>query len=407
MFTSIFMTRGEKFFLNVSNANSYTMKGGARMPSFFGRRANLSTIAVALFVMGVSLQPAKAVTYTGSILYPITNAGTAVTIANGQAVGYGGSSRIGGYALIWSASDGSTTDVNPAGFTASYLKATDGVQQVGYALGSSDYYQAMLWSGTAASAVNLNPAGFLGSIAYGIDGNQQVGGGTMGGSGSNALLWSGTAASAVDLNPAGFTNSTAVGISGNQQVGYGYSSSMQNKDHALLWSGTAASVVDLNPTGFTTSQAFGTAGNQQVGVGQDDSTGEYHALLWTGTAASVIDLNPTNLGFKSSAAEATNGAEQVGSGSFSSAGNYENALLWTGTAASAVNLQLLLPSPTQWQDSYADSIDANGNIFGLAFGTYEGYYAVEWSPVPEPGSFAILAVGTFGLLCRRRGSGRF
>jgi hypothetical protein len=74
-----------------------------------------------------------------------------------------------------------------------------------------------------------------------------------------------------------------------------------------------------------------------------------------------------------------NVAERLGDGN-------ERALLWSGTAASAVDLQLDLPSADTWTSSTAYTIDAAGNVFGVATGTYNGVtgeFAAEWSPVDQ------------------------
>jgi len=92
-----------------------------------------------------------------------------------------------------------------------------------------------------------------------------------------------------------------------------------------------------------------------------------HAFLWSGPNGSVVDLNPTNLtGFTESDAYATNGTQQVGFGDGSATGNNDDALLWSGTANSAIDLQLLLPAAGTWTSSYADSIDAEGDVYGTA-----------------------------------------
>lgn len=76
-----------------------------------------------------------------------------------------------------------------------------------------------------------------------------------------------------------------------------------------------------------------------------------------------------------------------------------------------LDLQGLLPlgvPPYDWLGSFANTIDAEGNIFGYADGTYNGtsgFFAVEWSPVPEPASLSILTVGAVGLMVRRRRMG--
>jgi hypothetical protein len=247
--------------------------------------------------------------------------------------------------------------------------------------------------------VDLNPAGFTNSGANATNGTQQVGGGTTGGV-DHALLWTGTAASVVDLHPAGFVSSGAAGTNGSQQVGSGVLAS--NFAHALRWAGTAASAVDMNPSGFNNSYAQGTSGIQQVGFGDGSATGgQTHALLWTGTAASAVDLNPS--GFTASQAYSTNGTQQVGFGDLPS--NHSHALLWSGTAASVIDLHALLPAGGSWTDSSATTIDANGNIFGGAIGTFNnvtGSFVVEWSPVPEPGTAVLLAVGGIALASRMR-----
>jgi hypothetical protein len=124
--------------------------------------------------------------------------------------------------------------------------------------------------------------------------------------------------------------------------------------------------------------------------------GNSHALLWSSTAASVVDLNPS--GFISSYANGTSGGQQVGYGT--TGGNY-HALLWSGTAASAVDLQSFLPS--DYTQSLAEGVDANGNIVGYAFNSSTGQYdAMLWVAVPEPSTFALAGLGAAALFILRR-----
>ncbi|MGD1278491.1 MAG: PEP-CTERM sorting domain-containing protein [Tepidisphaeraceae bacterium] len=372
-----------------------------------------TVIAAAVFaLLGIAAPSARAASYTGTVLYPltlpsgfasVTASGNPQTAAAGQVVGYGNDTATGGYdhAVLWSGPAGSAVDLNPAGFTASFADGTNGAQQVGWGNG-----HALLWAGTAGSAVDLNPTGFMESEAYGTDGTHQVGyaWGTATSIQYHALLWTGNAASAVDLNPTGFPDSKAYGTDGTQQVGWG-------DDHALLWTGTAASAVDLNPTNLTgtwSSAAYGISGTQQVGYGSGSATGvNAHALLWSGTPGSAVDLNPTNLtGFTDSEANGTNGTQQVGYGYGSGTDSNNHALLWSGTPDSAVDLQLLLPATPggAWYDSCAYTIDPAGNVYGTADGTFNdvtGTFAVEWSPVPEPASLGLLGLAGGMLLMRR------
>ncbi|MEY2430110.1 MAG: hypothetical protein QOJ40_2995, partial [Verrucomicrobiota bacterium] len=120
---------------------------------------------------------------------------------------------------------------------------------------------------------------------------------------------------------------------GSQQVGAGYGSASGGYYHALLWSGTAGSAVDLHPSGFDNSYALGISGSQQVGYGYTSGVIQ-HALLWSGTAESVVDL-----------------------GSFLS---------------------------SDYADSIAQGIDADGNVIGYATYIATGTpHAILWRVVPE------------------------
>ena len=388
--------------------------------SYLGRR--LASAGAVSLILVAALPVRAQVSYSATVLYPVNapsgfDSQDVYSSVAGQSVGNAFESEYNysGHAFLWSAPSGSVTDLNPTplGFTSSLAEATNGPQQVGY--GFTPEYplgHALLWSGSAASAIDLNPPGFGSSSAVGMDATQQVGGGMPISSSTgfaHALLWSGTAASAVDLNPTGYAGSGALAVSGDQQVGsaiLNFPLAPDNQDQAFLWSGTAASAVDLDPPGFNQSIADGTNGSQQVGYGDDTTTGGIeHALLWNGNAASAVDLNPS--GFIRSYAVATNGIEQVGYGYTTPNGGYRQALLWSGTAASAIDLQSLLPASGGWSVSDTYSIDAEGNVFGSAYGAYNGLageFAVEWSPVPEPGTFTLLVVTATGLLMRRRRS---
>lgn len=305
--------------------------------------------------------------------------------AGGQVAGDGSVNNVPGQyqALVWNAS-GVPIQLNPAGAIASQVRGTNGVQQVGLAIFNQASH-ALLWNGTTASAVDLNPAGFAQSESVATSGTQQVGdaGVTLTGP-AHAMLWTGTASSAVDLNPAATTFSFATGTDGVHQVGYASSGS---GNHATLWSGTAASAIDLHPAGLFSSVAWGVSGSEQVGWAEGSAS--THAFLWHGSAASAVDLNPA--GMYSSVAFGTNGTQQVGE--MSAALNAPtHAVVWSGSADSAVDLSLLLPPDVVY--SHAFTIDAEGNIFGIALASPQApykMYAVEWQ-VPEPAAVGLLAL---------------
>jgi hypothetical protein len=313
-------------------------------------------------------------------------------------------------ALLWNGPNGAETSLSTMDGTFSRIGATDGVHQVGYAYGpGGDDSHAIIWSGTPNSLIDLHPTklpGVMTSEALGLGGGQQVGYASTNylATGGHAVLWQGTADSVVDLHPTnltGFSESFAFGTDGAKQVGMagGEDSFYGSSTHAILWSGTAGSAVDLHPlAGFDTSKAVAISGLQQVGSGRGSSTGgNEHALLWQGSATSAVDLNPTLLTYiNSSTANGTNGLVQVGWGK-NGASNLTTALLWSSTSASAIDLGALLPATLN--NSRALSVDADGNVWGVAVEAGGALHAVEWTLVPEPSTaiLAIAAVLSFGL----------
>jgi hypothetical protein len=217
----------------------------------------------------------------------------------------------------------------------------------------------------------------------------------------HAFLWAGTAASAVDLHPSGYSFSSAITVLNGVEAGYGLTSDF--KGHALLWSGTAASVIDIHPADFTESAAIGLGGGHVVGRGQSGDR-SYHALYWDGFTPKAVDLHPA--GFSNSYAVAVDATLQAGY-AYLSDGITTHAMLWSGTAASAVDLQMLLPGAGNWSTSRALEISASGDVYGWAYGTYNGvtdYFAVKWSvAVPESSSaLSVIAAATAAMKRRTR-----
>ncbi len=347
---------------------------------------------------------------------------------SGQVGGFGrtSSSPSSDQAILWSAA-GVGTNLNPtnlSGYTSSAIQGVSGTQQVGFGAGtatgstpSKTIDHAMLWNGLASSAVDLQPTlltGFAASGAFDTDGTTQVGYAVTSGSGlDNAMLWTGTADSAVNLQPSKFASyydSVAYCVSGSQQVGVlariPAQAGFPNKP--MLWSGTAASAVDLTPTTLGTTfdmgaVAYGIGGRQEVGYASNTlTTIGTHAIVWAGTGTSAIDLNPT--GSVLTVAYGTNGHVQVGYMGVT-IGNAPSptpeAMMWLGTATSAFNLQTLLPS--NFGASEAFSVDASGNVFGVAEDTSGNYHAIEWV-VPEPSSCVVFGLIAAWLQGRRRRS---
>jgi hypothetical protein len=123
-------------------------------------------------------------------------------------------------------------------------------------------------------------------------------------------------------------------------------------------------------------------------------------MLWHGSAASAIDLNPP--GYDRSSGLGIAGTSQVGWGAGPATGGLQHALLWNSTAASGLDLHSYLTGlGPNFTSSVANGVADNGTIVGTA---YDGNhnYAVLWTPIPEPSSFALLTLAAPAMMVRRR-----
>jgi hypothetical protein len=92
----------------------------------------------------------------------------------------------------------------------------------------------------------------------------------------------------------------------------------------------------------------------------------------------------------------------VGHGILSATGE-QHALMWLGTASSVIDLhQYLQGLPQSFSFSQAGDIADNGQITGIAYNTTGQYYAVLWTPVPEPSDWLLAAV-SLPMIIRSRG----
>ncbi|HEY2827669.1 MAG TPA: dockerin type I domain-containing protein [Pirellulales bacterium] len=348
-----------------------------------------------------------------------------------QQVGYG--FGLGGQqALLWSGTSASAVPLNPVGVASGFAFGIGGGKEVGSGAGPATGGNAhgFLWSGTAISGVDLHPAGFATSSAFGTDGIHQVGAAHVvsGDSVPRAMLWSGTAASAVDLTPTGFTKAQAFGVSGSQQVGNGQTSG--GATHALLWTGTAASAVDLNPAGIFASAAAGSNGTKQVGYGDND------AMLWSGTAASAIDLGsvlPANGSWGTSVAftiDASGKIYGLVDGTYN--GNTDDfAVVWSpllpgdfnrdghvnsadisameGALADLKSFKNANPELSNSQLNYLEDVNGDGTVNNADLQrllTVLKTGGGTSTPVPEPGTIVLAALGGAVIACRALGRRR-
>ena len=156
----------------------------------------------------------------------------------------------------------------------------------------------------------------------------------------------------------GLNKTVANGTDGVSVVGKGEVAALS--DRAVLWPNGSSAGVSLHPNSYDASGANSVDGNTQGGWGR--ISGWTRALIWRGTAASVVNLTPAQ--FEWAVVTCVRGNTQVGTGFPFTTPDRAQAIAWHGTANSWINLHFKLPYPFTFWSSYAEDIDANGNITG-------------------------------------------
>ena len=349
------------------------------------------------------------------VRYTVTNLGTlpggyasyAYGINNsGQVVGYSYSSPAGYYhAFLYS--NGSMTDLGTLPGGAPLQSYAYGINNTGQIVGQSSTYtagdknpvteHAFRYSGGVMSALGTLPGG-VGSVANGINDSGQVVGYsyTYNDHSQQHRAFAYNNGSMADLGTLGGSLSGASAINNSGQV-VGWARLPSENSHAFLYSNGV--MADLGTLGGTYSDARGINDAGQV-VGYSYTTGNtaWHACLYDG--GSITDLG--NLpGSLYSTAYGINDFGQIVGTTYT--GSYaDKAFLYSNGAMS--NLNSLIDPASGWYLNSAQAINDSGQIVG--YGRYAGqdFTAFLMTPVPEPATLSLLALGGLALLHRRRGA---
>ncbi|MBA3483038.1 MAG: HAF repeat-containing protein [Pirellulales bacterium] len=252
-----------------------------------------------------------------------------------------------------------------------------GINDSGQVTGRSGSGHAFRYDGT------MNDLGTLGgttSEGRGINDSGQVAGysRTTGDAAFHAFLHDSTMH---DLGTLGGIHSIALGINNSGQV-TGDSNTTGGEIHAFLYDGT---MNDLGTLGGGQSGGVGINNSGQV-TGYSSTTGDaaFHAFLYDGTLHDLGTLGGTN-----SYGNGINAnGHVVGDSQLTTGGRH--AFLYT-SGSGMVDLNTLIDPLSGWELSVANAINDAGQITG--WGQVGGEdHAFLLTPVPEPASFALLAV---------------
>ncbi len=284
--------------------------------------------------------------------------------------------------------NGTLWGIGSFGGANSYVSGINAsVQVAGFADTSSNTTHAFLGDETHGIR-DLGTLGGSGSSAFGINDNGQVVGSSNTKTGANhAFLYDGTMH---DLGSLGGTSASswATGINASGQVA-GYSGTVGDlTTHAFLYDGTMHDLGTLGGNSY--GEAINTNGQVAGWSYTTTANTTHHAFLYDGT---MHDLG--TLGGTTSQAYGVNGSGRVVGFSNTAFGG-DRAFLYD-TVHGMVDLNTLVKLPSGWTLNEALAINDLGQITGIGTSIDGQTHAFLLTPVPEPSSVALAALGLTGL----------
>jgi probable HAF family extracellular repeat protein len=337
--------------------------------------------------------------------------------ASGQVTGFADTpDGASAHAFVW-------TPTTPNGISGhmSDLGTLDGsaVSSVGLGINASGELMAVLgFDGdpNAHAIVYDGTVHYIGPVSGGdsshgmaINDRGQVTGQATSPGGIHPFLYDGTSHDLGSLGTGDFSIGYGINNYG-QVVGFSNTTVDGEDGRAFLWQPTTpnsatGAMHDLGSLGGSTSAAYGiNASGQVTGLSTTIGDAEAHTFVWTpttpnGTSGDMTDLG--TLGGKRSQGNSINASGQV-LGYSTLAGDATGDYFLYTPGSGMVDFQTLIDPSSPWNIAQLTPVAINeaGQIVGSGPIGAE-YHAFLLTPVPEPGSFVLAALGVVGLAVTR------
>ncbi len=262
-------------------------------------------------------------------------------------------------------------------------------------LDSSDVH-AFLYSGGVMN--DLNTLGGSNSYGFAInDSGQVVGDSDTAGGDDHAFIYSGGVMN--DLNTLGGSDSFAYGINNSGQI-TGDSLTAGGDDHAYIYS--AGTMTDLGTlAGLPISYGSG-INDSGVIVGSATTSDGTGAHAWIYNGGPLVDLGASLPGLPLTYGDGINNSGVVVGAATSADASVSHAMV--DISGTMYDLNDLISPASGWVLAEAWSINDSGQIVGYGYYNGDTYHAMAFllTPVPEPSTLVLAALGGIALVIARR-----